>query len=104
MTTTDVLSEFLTFFAGFGPGFRTGAAAFVEELLVDPNVDVVPPGQELFLAGVSLYRERSDKEYSLADCVSMVTMHQRGISEIFTHDHHFTQEGSTALMRSPSHP
>jgi predicted nucleic acid-binding protein len=41
---------------------------------------------------------RPDKGYSLTDCVSMLVMRQEGITEILTHDIHFTQEGFTKLL------
>ncbi|MFI5386712.1 MAG: nucleic acid-binding protein, partial [Fimbriimonadales bacterium] len=44
------------------------------------------------------YKARPDKEYSLADCISMEAMRQEGITEILTHDNHFTQEGFTKLL------
>jgi hypothetical protein len=34
-------------------------------------------------------------EYSLTDCVSLLAM---GLTEIFTDDHHFTQEGFRVNM------
>jgi uncharacterized protein len=47
---------------------------------------------------LALSEARPDKEYSLTDCISMVTMRQEGITEILTHDNHFTQEGLTILF------
>jgi hypothetical protein len=38
------------------------------------------------------------KYYSLTDCISMNLMRGRGITEILTHDQHFTQEGFTILL------
>lgn len=37
------------------------------------------------------------KAYSLTDCISMEAMRQEGITDILTHDNHFTQEGFTIL-------
>ncbi len=39
----------------------------------------------------------TDKQWSYTDCVSYATMKQRGISEAFTFDHHFTQMGFIKL-------
>ena len=44
------------------------------------------------------HKSRPDKAYSLTDCISMETMRHEGISEILTHDAHFTQEGFTILL------
>jgi len=35
----------------------------------------------------------SDKKWSFTDCTSYVVLKQRGISEAFAFDHHFTQMG-----------
>ena len=43
-------------------------------------------------------RRRPDKGYSLTDCISMEAMRQEGMSEILTHDAHFTQECFTILL------
>jgi predicted nucleic acid-binding protein len=47
---------------------------------------------------LSLYETRPDKGYSLTDCISMNTMRQERISDILTHDSHFTQEGFITLL------
>jgi uncharacterized protein len=70
----------------------------VRDLLNDPTVTVIPQSRQTFLAGLALYEARPDKEYSLADCISMAAMRQEGITEVLTHDDHFTQEGFTRLL------
>jgi len=52
----------------------------------------------LFLEGLSLYRARPDKAYSLTDCISMQTMRCEGLTDVLTNDHHFTQEGFRILF------
>jgi hypothetical protein len=56
------------------------------------------PEDESFLAGLTLYQNRPDKEYSLIDCISMQTMRELEIIDILTHDKHFTQEGFVILL------
>ena len=68
-------------------------------MLNDPELEVVPQSRDSFLSGLSLYRKRPDKEFSLVDCTSMEAMREREIFEVLTHDHHFIQEGFTALLR-----
>jgi uncharacterized protein len=87
-TTDEVLSEFLTFFAGH-PRLRERAARSVRILLGRPDVRVVPQSRESFLEGLELYRSRPDKGYSLTDCVSMQTMRREGLTEVLTNDRHF---------------
>lgn len=97
-TTDEVLSEFLTFFAGHSR-LRDRAARSVSILLQRPDVCVIPQSRDSFLAGLELYRARPDKGYSLTDCISMQTMKREGLSEVLTNDRHFEQEGFRALFR-----
>lgn len=98
ITTEDVFDEFLAYYSGHGPVLRNIATQTVERAMTDPFVIVGPQSHQSFLAGLALYKARLDKGYSLTDCISMVTMRQQGISEILTHDNHFTQEGFTILL------
>ena len=59
----------------------------------------MPQSRESFLNGLELYRQRLDKKYSLADCISMQTMLSLGIAEALTNDRHFEQEGFRAIFR-----
>jgi predicted nucleic acid-binding protein len=61
-------------------------------------VNVRPQSHKSFLAGFALYKARPDKEYSLTDCFSMAAMRQEGITDVLTHDQHFTQEDFTILL------
>ena len=99
VTTDEVLSEFLTFFAG-DAWLRARAVRAVQGLLNSPVVTVVPQSHETFLSGMELYRQRPDKGYSLVDCISMQTMRREGITEALTNDRHFEQEGFQAIFRS----
>lgn len=48
--------------------------------------------------GLEFYRSRLDKQYSLTDCVSMLTMREREVFQVLTHDRHFAQEGFLLLL------
>jgi uncharacterized protein len=98
LTTQEVLSEVLTHFSGFGRFMRQSAAAFIRNILADPAITVRKQSDQSFLSGLSLYETRTDKEYSLTDCIAMAAMRQEGITEVLTHDNHFTQEGFTILL------
>ena len=95
LTHDGVLTEFLAFFAGYGPLIRRGAAGFVREIALE--LEVAPQDRALFLAALQLYESRPDKEYSLVDCMSMQLMRARGITHVLTNDHHFRQEGFTVV-------
>jgi uncharacterized protein len=98
VTTDEVFDEFLAHFSGYGSQMRAQAAKTVRDLLNDPTVTVLPQSRQTFLAGLALYEARPDKEYSLTDCISMAAMRQEGITEVLTHDDHFTQEGFIRLL------
>ena len=53
----------------------------------------------VYQAGFDLYESRSDKDWSLTDCVSFTVMTQRGLSEALTADHHFEQAGFRAVFK-----
>ena len=99
VTTEQVITEYLNYFAERGERFRRKAAKNVEDMLSNPAVTVVSHTREAFLAGLELYKARLDKGYSLTDCISMQTMRREGITEALTNDRHFEQEGFCALFR-----
>jgi len=98
ITTDSILIEVLNFFAEHGNEARGRAVSVVEQLLTSPNVEVVPQTHDNFLAGLTFYKARADKGYSLTDCISMITMRERNITQALTHDRHFGQEGFSALF------
>jgi uncharacterized protein len=98
VTTEEALTEVLAFFCEDGPHLRQLASNTVRGLYANPLVTVIPQSHQSFLAGLALFDARPDKGYSLTDCISMLTMRQERISEVLTHDDHFTQEGFTRLL------
>lgn len=98
LTTDEALSEVLNHFCRFGPYWRFKAAALVHQVRSDPQVEVLPQTRADFDAAVAFYESRSDKEYSLVDCRSMLAARAAGIAEVLSNDHHFTQEGFTVLF------
>ena len=100
ITTHEVLTEVLAYFAGRGTRSRMQAVRNVHRILSVPTIRVVPQSQDSFLAGFELYEARPDKGYRLTDYISMNTMRTEGITDILTNDVHFTQEGFHALFRA----
>jgi predicted nucleic acid-binding protein len=98
VTTDEVLDEFLAYFSSYGDAVRIQSVRTVRSLLADPTVRVIAQSRHSFLQGLDLYEARPDKAYSLTDCISMVTMRQEDITEILTHDAHFSQEGFHILL------
>jgi uncharacterized protein len=98
-TTEEVLTEYLNYFAAWGPNFRRKASINVHNILESRTVQIVSQTTASFSAGLNLYRARLDKGYSLTDCISMETMRHAGIADALTNDAHFEQEGFHALFR-----
>src|SRR4051794_807209 len=98
VTTDEVLTEVLNHFSHLGPIWRGKAVAPVRGVRNNPGVDVLPQTRADFDNALALYAARPDKDYSLTDCRAMLAMRARGLSEVLTNDHHFTQEGFTILF------
>lgn len=81
VTTDEVLSEFLTFFAG-SLRLRRRAVETVRQLESDPSILILPQSRESFQSGFELYAARPDKGYSLTDCISMQPMRRQGITNV----------------------
>ncbi|MEM8603873.1 MAG: hypothetical protein AAGF24_08575 [Cyanobacteria bacterium P01_H01_bin.121] len=95
------MTELLTFYAKLGEQLRRKAAQFVRGAFRSQDIEVIPQTHISFLMGLDLYEQRPDKGYSLADCISMQSMRQRGLLEVLTNDKHFRQEGFTILLTPP---
>lgn len=81
--------------------YREAAIKSVENLLISPDVDIVPADPEDWEQGFALYKARSDKTWSLVDCISILLCQKQRIKEVFTGDHHFEQAGLRILLRPP---
>ena len=97
VTTDEVLTEFLAAMSG-DTFLRVAARTLVEALFLDADIVVLPQSRQTFLDGLTLYNNRPDKRYSLTDCISMNVCRAEGITDVLTHDHHFTQEGFAVLI------
>lgn len=98
MTTDEVLTEVLNFYAEQGSHARQRAATKVRAILRNTNVEVITQTHDQFLDGLALYEARRDKGYSLTDCISMNVMRADSLSDVLTHGDHFQQEGFTILL------
>ncbi|GIW79052.1 MAG: hypothetical protein KatS3mg105_0859 [Gemmatales bacterium] len=97
MTTAWVLTELADGLCR--PPIRDRVGLFTERLIQEPGIEIVLGDESLFAAGLQLYRQRPDKDWSLTDCISFVVMQREGIREALTGDHHFEQPGFTALLK-----
>ena len=96
VTTSFVLLEFADAMSNISR--RNKAAALVRDLYSNAHVSIVPCTQGLLLRGLSLYETRSDKAWSLTDCISFVVMKDRRIHDALTGDPHFKQAGFKVLL------
>jgi predicted nucleic acid-binding protein len=97
VTTAYVLIEVADALAA--PRDRPRFLALQETLEAVPSVTIVPASDDLFRRGVDLYRQRSDKDWPLTDCLSFVVMNEHGTIEALTGDRHFRQAGFLPLLR-----
>ena len=79
--------------------FRRDAVRILTSMEGDPQFLILPWDQRIYTAGLDLFRNRLDKDWSLTDCMSFVVMRERGITDALTTDHHFRQAGFRPLLR-----
>jgi hypothetical protein len=70
-----------------------------DALKLDRRYEIIQADQNTLDAATELYRQRTDKAWSLTDCTPFVLMRRRNISEALTGDRHFDQAGFTSLLR-----
>lgn len=97
VTTAWVLLELANSLSA--PRYRLAFIALLEQLRHDPDVIIYEAERTLFDEGLSLYQNRTDKNWSLTDCISFVVMAREGITEALTADRHFEQAGFKALLK-----
>ena len=99
VTTEEVLTEVLTGLSRYGSALRTEAVGMVRNILESEDVRIIRQTHDSFMEGLSRYEQRSDKTYSLQDCIAMNVMEAESITEVLTTDHNFEQESFTILMK-----
>ena len=97
LTTAWVLTEVGD--ASASPENRPAFLELLDLLNSSPDATILGPTQDLFDQGVTLFRQRPDKEWSLTDCISFKAMHDAQITDALTGDHHFEQAGFRALLK-----
>ena len=97
VTTEWVLAEFGDAYCH--PNDRADFVSLYRSLANHPRVKIIPAETRLFQRGVVFFEHRPDKNWSLTDCLSFVSMRDEGITEALTGDKHFEQAGFTALLK-----
>ncbi len=96
VTSAWIVTEILDGLSSFA--WRRKAVLFVDSLIEDPGVQIVPLDIGLHQEACELYKRRLDKEWSLTDCVSFAIMRRKGIHVALTLDRDFVQAGFTAPL------
>jgi len=96
VTTEYVLVETANFFCK--PAGRSIYKRMIQRLQSATNFQIIPGSTDLFERGLTLFDARSDKEWSLTDCISFIVMGDLDLAEALTADHHFEQAGFSALL------
>jgi predicted nucleic acid-binding protein len=60
---------------------------------------IVEANRAIYDAGLNLYAQRPDKDWSLTDCISFVVMKRLRLTEALTADKHFEQAGFKVLLK-----
>jgi predicted nucleic acid-binding protein len=97
VTTDWILVEVANALAD--PSSRALFTALAANLRSNLLVEVVQTNPSLQRRGEELYAARSDKGWSLTDCISFVVMTEHCLNEALTADHHFEQAGFVALLK-----
>lgn len=98
VTTTSILTE--TANALCDPRFRAAVVELHRRLQRSARVKIRFVDQSLWTQGWNLYEQRTDKAWSLTDCISIVVMQEQGLTDALTNDKHFQQAGFRTLLRA----
>ncbi|MHB1155557.1 MAG: type II toxin-antitoxin system VapC family toxin [Phycisphaerales bacterium] len=80
------------------PKDRPVFARLLDHFTADPQCRLIAPDADLFQAGVNLFRNRPDQDWSLTDCISFIVMRREGLADALTADRHFSQAGFSAML------
>lgn len=96
ITTSAVLNELANHLCD--PPNRVLFVEIVERLRKNQKSRVVHVDERLFASGIALYAARTDKHWSLTDCISFAVMKEFDLIDALTTDKHFQQAGFNALL------
>ena len=94
-TTIAVLLETANLLAR--PAWRTSCVSLFDRF-AETGVDIVPLTMDLWQRGWDLFRNRPDKGWSMTDCISILVMQERNLTDALTSDTDFQQAGFRALL------
>ncbi len=97
VTSTAVLNEVANALSNHK--FRDSVVKFHKRLQSSKRIEIVFIDESLWISGWNFYEKRSDKDWSLTDCISIVIMQEKGLTNSLTSDKHFEQAGFNAVLR-----
>lgn len=97
VTTDFVLVELGNWLSRSGD--RPVFIQLLDQMQGDASTQIHRAHPDLVQQGITLYRQRPDKDWSLTDCISFVVMQADGLTQALTADHHFEQAGFIALLK-----
>lgn len=74
------------------------AVEFLNKLEQSAMLELVFVGHEDFYNAQSLFRSRSDKQWSFTDCTSFTVMSRLKLKQALAFDNHFLQAGFTLII------
>ena len=103
LTTDGIIGEFLAHCSRLSPERRHSAARLAQQLRSNDRIEVVELTSALVEDAISAYGgEFRYTRLSLHDCISILVMRERGISEALTADLEFSLAGISVLMQAPA--
>lgn len=78
---------------------RSKVLSDIDSILFDPRHILLFTDRQSYYDAWDLLKQRTDKQWSLVDAISLVWMGRYSISEALTSDHHFEQAGFIRLLK-----
>lgn len=96
VTTNAVILELASYFCQSHR--RSTAIKLIETITKSDKWNCITIDDTLMQRGFARYKQMTDKDWSLVDCICMIVAEDMGITEILTVDHHFEQSGFTIFL------
>jgi predicted nucleic acid-binding protein len=78
--------------------YRDAAVKLLDSLHRNANVLIVPLAEPLFARAFAVFRQHRNSAWGITDCVSVVVMRDRSMTQALTADDHFRLAGFAPLL------
>jgi predicted nucleic acid-binding protein len=99
VTTNYILAELVALLTSPLRIPRRTVVRMLDGIKTSTLVEIIHVDRSLDDRAWELLSNRTDKTWSLVDCLSFVVMRENDISEAVTTDHHFEQAGFVRLLK-----